>query len=747
MKLARRLTLAALLAGGLLRLAHWGAPVTSDEGYMLEKYVNGGFSHIVRSYVPNNQMLLSLILRAIDVAWPKKLVLTLADPRPLQAPSLLAAFASLWLLAGVAASLAGPVAALFSVLALSFSYWHLMYSHMLRGYSLATTLELAAVWLGLRALRTRRAAPLFAAAVCAAAAHYALPSNAVLTLALAAALWAARGPARKAKKARPPLSGAAFAAAAVLCAALTLAAYGPVLADVARSRALYETGTLRDVLAAALEPLGRSAAFGAALACAAACGLAASASGGRRSRRAAAICAVAIAAPPIVYALEGLAAPARAYLPALPFWCLAFGLAARAAWARVARLLPRGPARRLAAPALAALAAGAFATQALAYWRWDRGLDPRDALARAAARERDADDFVVIAADRGDDPRFGEIDWEYYGFAASLEPYIRLAVDRDVAYESRARYVVLASDEARARRALEESGADAVLSEGLRFVERSGRLGLYEARRDPAAISRYLEIAKGRGPAAAAALTALGADALSRGDYAAALAPLERAKSLAPEDERARFQLARAFYLTFDDRRAAEELEWTVARDSMNAHAPLLLADCLAQLGRPREASRRLAWYGEAGRPAQAWTLQELAKQASAALAGGQGPVRLAGGSAAAWLEVARENQRKAAYPRAAAAIERARRSGPVDPSWLWQLASIRASMHDYAAAARLFREALAAGGPAGLRVPLARVLRNQNDFDGARAELARFRPSDPDDPYLQALDAELLRL
>lgn len=239
----RRLAWGLVAGACLLRLAHWGASVTGDEAYTLRNYAAGSVAQIRSIYnAPNNHVLLSLLLRGIDQSWPQDLVESMADPRPLQAPSVLASMGAVLLLYSCAALLAGPAAALIASAAFGAAYWHLLYSHMLRGYSLACFFNLLSLWLLLQALLRRRAWALWALPAAVAAGHYTLPSNALYTAALA--LWAAwvlrarkpsartlKGKNAKAPPAPPPLS--ALSGLAVLAAAggLTYWAYAPMWAE------------------------------------------------------------------------------------------------------------------------------------------------------------------------------------------------------------------------------------------------------------------------------------------------------------------------------------------------------------------------------------------------------------------------------------------------------------------------------------------------------------------------------------
>jgi hypothetical protein len=181
-----KFTAAAILLAGALRFAHLGAPLTSDESYTIRNYAQMPLRIIATKYnAPNNHLLVSVMLHLIDAAAPKKIFLTLADIHLLQFPSIAASVLALVLLYLIAAELTGTLAAALAVVALGVSFWHLIYSHMLRGYSLSVFFNLLNLWLVLRILE-RKIWPLWMLPLALAATHYLIPLNACYTLALAA---------------------------------------------------------------------------------------------------------------------------------------------------------------------------------------------------------------------------------------------------------------------------------------------------------------------------------------------------------------------------------------------------------------------------------------------------------------------------------------------------------------------------------------------------------------------------------
>lgn len=372
------------------------------------------------------------------------------------------------------------------------------------------------------------------------------------------------------------------------------------------------------------------------------------------------------------------------------------------------------------------------------------------ALAMIAPTVKDVDDFMVIVTQRGDDRRFGALDWDYYGYSAAMEPYFCLTYDRDLPYQARARYIVLAEDETRARRALEESGVDAIMRGAVRLTGRSGRLGIYEALRDDDILARYRAAAADvKAPAAlrAAGLTGLGVAFLSRGNLIAARDLLEKARVLAPENEKIRYQLGRTYYLAFDDKTAAGEFGWVVSHDTQNVHAPLYLADTLAQLGRPQEALKWYQWYFDAGRPPEGQIFTDVCKLGIAAVKQGKEVVRAGPGDEAdGWMGAAMGFHNKGSFERAVMALRHSNHLKPVLGRLVW-LAQIHAQIHEYAESARILRSLLGRVDDAKLHDDLAQALRGKDDFDGARAEVRKALALNPHDELALALEAEYRRL
>src|SRR5579883_715177 len=184
-----RAALVLLIALSALRFLKLGASLTLDEGYMLQHYSSQPVDYIRSHYeAPNNHILLAIILHAIDRASPRKLIVTLNGVWAMQLVSILSAVGSLWLTCLLGGLLFNETIGLFAAVAFGVSGYALLYSHMLRGYSLSCLLGLLAAWLIHQTLARRRyfLAPLIPAALLAF--HYVIPVNVVFTGGLG--LWA-----------------------------------------------------------------------------------------------------------------------------------------------------------------------------------------------------------------------------------------------------------------------------------------------------------------------------------------------------------------------------------------------------------------------------------------------------------------------------------------------------------------------------------------------------------------------------
>ncbi|MBI5630259.1 MAG: hypothetical protein HY921_05190 [Elusimicrobia bacterium] len=659
---------AAAVLGSALRFWHWGAPLTFDEAYTLRHYAPLSPLDIAATYdFANNHVLLSLILHALGPA----------DIRVLQLPSILGAGLSLFLMASLAGELAGPAAAFLSTVVLSISFWPLLYSHMLRGYSLSLYLNLFNLWLVLRFLRYGSRTELLLLAAGTWAAHYLMPTNAVYSLALLGwGLAAGRG--RERRMLTAAVLGGFFLAGL---------SYWPVRAQLLQSSRtqLAHVGAWAGMgprLGEYFHVLGYGRLFPLILGLGAAAGLAFSLLVPSR-RMVGFLILLYLGLPTAVFTLQGTAPPARVYMSTLPFWALAYALAAERAC--------RGRAWTVACllTALAAL------PQMRRFLSWNRGLDPGRALQEVLSKAADTDDFCAIYSDRGDEPGLaGEVNWDYYGFKANLEPYWQLMPHADYPYLARGRYFVLAQDEPQARQALERTGIWNYVS-GLKAGPALGRLRLYESVLDPAS------------PLGAAH------QALSRGEFPRAIVMLEKAKSANAANARIRNMLGMAYYLSFQDRKAEEEFAWAVSHDPANVHAPFYYADVLSERGDDGKAALWYSWYFQEGRPPGAWVYRARAERGLAALRQKKARVPTPGGKAEDWDRAGLGFFVKGSLERSSLAFEKAHRLAPSRARLEHWLAADM-SRHAYAAAiARLER---AAAGPGG------------EDFQGALAAARRLK-------------------
>lgn len=762
--LLRRAAAVVLLGACLLRWSHWGAPVTGDEAYTLRNYAGSDVAKIRSTYnAPNNHILLSLLLRGIDRLSGKALVGSMADPRPLQVPSLLAATGAVVLLHACAGLLAGPAAALLASAAFATAYWHLLYGHMLRGYSLACFWNLLALWLLLQWLLRRRRWALAALPPVLAAGHYTLATNVLYSAALV--LWGAwsigriRAAGASPKKRRKPASGSSpptlleLAAAVVVAGILSAWAYAPawkqlreasLAASIPMGMALSAAG---DRIFEALKVCGNSALSSCLFAGAAMAGLAAACSRRGRGGRAAALCAAMLFVPPALSVAAGMPVlPSRVYTAALPFWALslALGMRAAAGWIRL-RLRWRRRALGHACLAGAGILLAFGAPQAGAYWAWNRGVDPRRVLLEIISRASREDDFAVAYAfPEKEEPR---LDWDYYGFAGHIEPHLHLHRASLPAHVSPGRIFILAEDLEGAARAAARSGLDPWLRAALKDTGGIGRARIYEALADESVLAAYRKAAgNGSTEEKAQGLTGLGAQALRRGDFERAAGLLERAKSLRPDTPRIRYQLGLARYLQFDDERAGVEFRWCADADPGNAHAVLFRADTLAGQGRSEEARSWYRRFEDPGRPSGYWLLEERARAGADALEKrwGHAPRRFS--SLEDLDRAARVFLFRGSYERAQALFARAeatestseRRAG---------LAISLARQYRYAAAARECERFLRENpGAHDIHLFLARELMHKSRFDEARAHLGIFSERNPGSDQAARTRTELAR-
>ncbi len=720
---ARTAVLFAVL--GALRFAHLGAPLTTDEGFTIKRYATAKVDAITTTYdAPNNHILLSLTLHAIDAVSPKKLFGTLASPWPLQLPSILGSVASLFLLYAIAAILLNRRAAVLATTALGVSFWALAYSHMLRGYSLSLFLNLLCVWVVLQGIIRRRLLWLLALPFALAAAHYMLPTNAACTAGLIlGTLVLMRGRWSR----RAAVSAAAALAAGAL---LTLWLYRPVLgamADYAHALAGSAGATDAPPLAVdVLRVLGADWLYRLPFAAVALGGLAFGLSRRGKRRSAAAFTALALAVPPLLFSF-GAPPPARVFTALLPWWALAFAMGLEGGAAVFKKRFGLKPAVDERAATVLILATLVLSTgQVVRFWNWNRGLDARGAFAALVPLVAHSDDFVVIPTQMGDTSVIEDkIDWESYGFGSSIFPYYDMGLDSDFRYLIRGTYFVLAADEPSARAALARSGADAILSGSLKLVATRGKVRIYRADLDAEVLARARALSRN-----SAALADLAADALRREKPVEAAAFLEKAKALAPDDEKIRFLLGESYYLAFDDAKAEPELGWVVARDSNNVHAPILYGDALAARARFDEAAKAYAYYSGPSAGPGAYMFADRAK-AGAEAARRRMTARLDWTSFESLIASGRGFYAMGSLERARAAYHEAFRR---DKTLKFRSDEVQLDflLKRYAAAEDLLRECVAKGGGEVYQLALAQVLGVKRRVPEARAALAEVLQDDP---------------
>ncbi len=701
---------------------------------MVRNYAAQTPSYIATHYeVANNHILLSLLLHAIDALSPKRLMMTLADPGLLQLPSILASVGALVLLYDLGLLLFSPAAALAAMAALGLSFWHLMYSHMLRGYSLATFFCLLSAWLAAHALLRGRRSLLSLLPLTLLAAHYIVPSSVIFTLALGLwAVWLSRQ--AEYRQESPSLKELAAVFGCGLL--LTLLSYLPVL-DQLPNAGIGRLGLGESLLATPRRlglmagVLGRGWLFPSFFLIA---GVAGAVVGWRRGSRPGVVLALLQLAVPLVAAtLTGTMPETRVYLYTLPFWALllAAGTPA-AAGQRAAALL---------------LFAGLSWSQVSSFRAWNRGFDPRAVVLEVSARTVQADDFVLIYTSVGDRDLGDVFDWSYYGFCADLEPFLYLRPDQDLPYLSRARYYIAAGSQEEAAAALERSGADRFVRRTLRLAKSMGRVGLYEAGVGDAVLAAYESAAKSAaGSEQAEALIGLAVLELKYDRPARALPLLERAARLAPSHPKLRFYSGLARALTLDEEGARREFQWLVLHDRENVHAPMLLGDALASLGRFEEARRWYRWYQEPVRPAAAWAFLARSRAALKALDDRWKPLAGRPQGAPQWRERAKLFLKLWSFERAVGAQAEAVRLDPTLQNGA-ELAYLRSLHHQYAAAAGLLQAAVAGGAGDPARILLARELMIKRAYGMARRELEGVLSRSPDDADARQVLEELKRL
>lgn len=731
----RRVAILILGALAALRLFHWGAPLTEDEAYMVRTYANQPISGIATSFeAPNNHILLAMLLHLINVVSPRELFVSMAHPGTLQAVSILASIGAVVLLYMLVEDAYSARTALLAAAALGLSYWHLIYSHQLRGYSLSTFLLVLTVRLLHEGLVRERRRLLFFFPLAFAAFSYTVASNLYFSLGLGLALvvWLHRSPDRHPH--RNALLGM-LALGVVLTAILHLPIFSAMREASRQGQPLgAQTPILLDRLAFAAEVLGTSTPHRLYVLAFAVLGLAVGLGLPHRKSLLPIISTAMIAAPLAATTAQGIVIPfARSFVPLLPFWALAFALGLEAAYEFLAK---RVTALRAAGPVvLTAMAVLPSLGDVREHLRWNRGLDVRALMADVVVRTRHVDDFVLIHPAAGLARFGGRVDWEYYAFAAGLPPQLRTATGQDAGYLLRKQYFIAAESEAEARSALERSRIDPVFARRLRPLARHGTLLLFGLAMDDALLREYKSISHdgSADPALRAqALTGLAFILLDSDRLQEAAALLEKAKELAPQDNRVRFHLGLTRHLALDDRKAAEEFAWLASHDAGNARAPLYYGDALAAQGRSEEALREYAWYDDPKNKANAgaWLFGNRARMAAESVRRGDSPPP-PGKDGDGWARAARAFGERGSLERAAVAWRSAMRLKPTAEVWLG-LAQTHIGLQENAAAEQILKRILATGALQENRVALAKVLYEKRSLAEAGRELESFIAAHP---------------
>lgn len=738
---------------GALRFAHWSAPLTDDEAFMLRNYAREPVKTIATHYeAPNNHQLLAILLHGIDRASPKRLIESLRHHGVMRLPSILASIGSLLLLFLIGSAAVSPGVGFLAAVGLGVSYWHLLYSHLLRGYSLGTFFGLLCVWSLVEGLLRRRRRALWVLPPALAAFNYAVASDLYFTAALL--VWAIPLILRVKKEDRPTAAVAGWAVAGGVL--LTVALFYPVwdamrqasgAMQLSFGASLAATG---DRLKSALEILGRGWPLRAIVLVFAAAGVRRLWGGRREERQIARLALSMVLVPLVLFTLHRTVPFTRTFLIALPFWMLTF--AAGLLWAveTAAKKLELSEEKRVWAPACAAavillLSAG----QVHAFVHWNQGMELRTAMQKLLRLLRSQDEYVVIYTPRTPDNDAGRLNWEYYSHAAGFQPQVSMTLDRDHGYLLRLHYYVVAFDSATARKALEESRLDSFLLGRMKLVAESGRLGIYAAHRDQVVFDAYKKhfSKKVKGGAfTVEALSAIGYAHIRRRRFAQAVRVLEWAKRFAPDDPRVRYHLAKAHYLALDDARAAPELKWCVDNDKSNFHAPFYLADVLAGLGQKEAALGLYAQYTTGSAPAGAWWLRNWAVQGYQSLEADVGWTRPTPGDAKSWLMAAHAFDARGSYERAVTSLAEAIRLEPTALKWVGLFKGLNALELNSSALEVAEKLARADQGPEGLLFK-ADALMGKRRYEEAREAVRAALEKDSKYERALKLEAELKRL
>lgn len=732
----RRLAILILGALAALRFVHWGAPLTDDEAYMVRTYANQPLLGIATSFeAPNNHILLAMILHLINALSPKELFVTMAHPGPLQSVSILASVGALVLLYKLAESAFSSRTARLATTILGLSYWHLIYSHQMRGYSLSTSLLVLTVWLVHEGMVRARHRLLYFFPVAFAAFNYTVASNLYISTGLALGLiaWLTLSPTKHSHR----NSTLALLAIGVV---LTTLLYIPIL-DAMREAARQGpppvglVSAMATRLGFATDVLGSSLTYRVYLLSLAVLGLVIGLRRPHKNSLLPLLSLAMISTPILATTVQGIVIPfARTFVPLLPFWALLVALGLE--WV-IEFLTRRIPALTPVAPyALAAFVVLPAAGGVFDFIKWNSGMNVRGLMAEVSAKTRNIDDFVLIHPTADVGLFGGRIDWEYYAFAAGLPPQHRTASGQDVGYLLRKQYFIAEESELAARKSLERSRIDPMFAGRMRALSRHGKLQLFSLTMDDSLLREYQAVSKDESAdpsLKAQALTGLAFIYLDSDRLEKAAAHLEKAKQLQPENHRIRFYLALTRYLELDDKRAAEEFSWIVANDTTNARAPFFYGDALAGQGRSEEALLQYAWYEGAKNKANAaaWLFSNRAPLGAQAVKRNDPPLPPAK-DAEGWANAARAFEARGSLERAAIAW---RASMKIHPSVaaLLGLAKAHVGLQEAVAGEQILRRVLATGAAQENRVALAKVLYQKRSLPEARKELETFLHAYPD--------------
>lgn len=736
----KRIAVVVLFAAlAVMRFGQWGAPPTQDEVDTFN-FATLPIQEIYSTYGGNNHHLLfNMLLRIIDQASPLRLIESTSGLAPLQFPSILASIGALIMLFFVARRFFGEDVALLAVAALGVSYWHLKYSHMLRAYSLATFVNLLCVWLLQLWLDRRNWWPLPALALGLAVSHGLVLTDAYYTIGLLP--WIAVAWDKKRSPEFAEALGGVFAATAIMTWLLFRPTLGPFLEMVRENQVSYSEVFfgMRARVAEFLAVVGYSPLYRLYLVTVAAAGAALLAADEER-RPGLAYCIGAIATPFLISTYQRVPIFARLFIGTLPAWSMLFAVGAAALLKRT-----RAP---LAVGIVAVLVLGSG--EAYAYLSWDRGLDPRPAIREVARLAREQDDLAMILPPKEDSGLRGDypMPWEYAAMLVNFRTFEKSADQADFPYLARKHYYAIATSEEQAHRMLDASRVDPFMQKTFRPRGTFGKLTIYSVDRDASVIAQYKAAAADRrAPAAerAQALTGLGADATARGEPAAAVAPLVKAKALFPNDPKIRFQLAMAHYLAFQDVQAIPEFEWVVAHDTANVHAPFYLGDLLLLDGRWEDSLHWFWWYIPG--PPKAWFFNARAKTAlqAAFKKPPKGSIWATGEQG--WFDRFGLFYSRGAYERADAALARAIKVEPAHAALYQYRANMQSSLSNYHACYVYAMMALDRGAGYDAKLLAARALEIKFRLDEARRLTKEMLARNPDNQKARDLLEELDRL